>query len=67
MSTFTKTTKDGIFSVDLHIKDGAESFSLESINELAEILETTAGWIREMASSGETDDMMAALTMTEES
>lgn len=70
MATFTKATKDGVFAVDLQIKDGVESFSMESINELAEILEATAGWVRglvDSADAGETDDIMAALTMTEES
>ena len=70
MTTFTKSSEDGTLAIDIHMQDGVESFSGKAIDELAEILESTAKWLRTMINE-ETDEgrdrLEALLHMTGES
>ena len=67
MATFTKSTKDGAFTLDLTIQDGVEEFEGESVMELIEILTATARWLQTMIESEAPEELSKILKLSGES
>lgn len=63
---FTKATADGVFTIELHIKDDVKEYSGETIKELAKTLRHTADLL-DMATRKETAGVVDLLKVGKES
>lgn len=63
---FTKSTSDGVFEIQLHIKDDVKEFPGETIKELAQALRHTADLL-DIATKEETAEVVDLLKIKRES